>query len=182
MNGVRMAAAFGALATLLMAQSSDCNAIFETRKNEIIYEIDKLDKAKYELGSLKDATARILGEKENALKTREQSIADQLKAIEEERAKIEATKQANEKVLAQIKELKGGKLTNLYTGMKAGNAGEIMNSLDPYLAAEILSQLESKVAAGIIARIEPANAATITGILFNGPPYVKDQNRSESAD
>jgi flagellar motility protein MotE (MotC chaperone) len=161
---------------------SDCNAIFDARKNEIVYEVDRLDKAKYELQALREATERVLSEKDNALKARERTIDDKLHAIEAERAKIEETLKANEKVLAQINELKDGKLTDLYANMKASNAGEIMNSLDPYLAATILSQLDSKTAAGIIARIEPANAASITSILHNGPPYSRDKNETKSAN
>ncbi|MDR2639730.1 MAG: PDP protein [Helicobacteraceae bacterium] len=166
-----------ALAVFAAALSAeDCNAIFESRKNEILFEVDRLDRSKDELNALGEATKRVLTEKEEAIKTREEKIAADLKAIEEERAKIEAALKAQRELLAQISEIKDGKVTDLYSGMKASNAGEIMNALDPYLAADILSRLESKIAAAVLARIEPANAAVITGILHKGPPFIKDQN------
>jgi flagellar motility protein MotE (MotC chaperone) len=180
MKAVFCAALFAIFARVLSAE--DCNAIFEARKSEILFEIDRLDKSKGELNALGDATAKVLGAKENALKVREEKIAADLKALEEQAAKIEATLKANEAVLSQLSEVKEGKLTSQYTGMKASYAGEIMNALDPYLAAEILSRLDSKAAAGVLARIEPANAATITGILHKGAPFVRDQNATSNAN
>lgn len=167
------AAAFG---------EADCNAIFDSRKGEISFEIDRLDRSKSELDALREATLRVLSEKENAVKNKENSIDEKLKAIEAERAKIEAMLNANKEVLNQLKEQKDGKLTQLYSGMKASNAGEIMNALDPYLAAVILSQLDSKTAASIIARIEPAQAAVITAILHKGPPYEADANATKNGN
>ncbi|MDR0665540.1 MAG: PDP protein [Helicobacteraceae bacterium] len=167
---------------LTLAAADDCNAIFDGRKNEILFEIDRLDRSKSELDALGEATKRILTEKENAIKAREEKIAADLNAIEEERAKIEAALKTQEELLARFNEAKEGKLTDLYGGMKASNAGEIMNALDPYLAADILSRLDSKTAAAVLARIEPANAAAITGILHKGPPFIKEQNATKDAN
>ncbi|MDR2034986.1 MAG: PDP protein [Helicobacteraceae bacterium] len=163
----------------VMSAADDCNAIFEARKNEILFEVDRLDKSKSELEALGEATERILSKKEEALKQREAKIAADLKAIEEEGAKIEAALKAQQELLAQINDIKESKLKSLYTGMKASNAGEIMNALDPYLAADILSRLDPKTAAAVLARIEPAAAAVITGILHKGAPYVRDQNATK---
>ncbi|MDR1912232.1 MAG: PDP protein [Helicobacteraceae bacterium] len=162
-----------------MSSADDCNAIFEARKNEILFEVDRLDKSKSELEALGEATERILSQKEEALKQREAKIVADLKAIEEERAKIEAALKAQQELLAQINDIKGSKLKSLYTDMKASNAGEIMSALDPYLASDILSRLDPKTAAAVLARIEPAAAAVITGILHKGAPYVRDQNATK---
>ncbi|MDR2152861.1 MAG: PDP protein [Helicobacteraceae bacterium] len=177
-----MKAAIFGFALFAAAIADDCNAIFEARKNEILFEVDRLDRSKGELEALGEATKRILTEKDNVLKAREEKIADDLKAIEEERAKIEAALKAQEELLARFNETKDGKLTDLYGGMKASNAGEIMNALDPYLAADILSRLESKTAAAVLARIEPSNAAVITGILHKGPPFTREQNATKNAN
>jgi flagellar motility protein MotE (MotC chaperone) len=161
---------------IFLFAADECNAIFEARKREIFVEIDRLDVKKSEFDALKAATERVMIEKDEALKKKEAEIDEKLKRIEEINEEVKQRQKANETVLDQIRELKDGKLTGLYGGMKPGSAGEIMNSLDPYLAAEILSQLDSKIAAGIIARIEPVNAAAITSILHKGPPYIRDQN------
>ncbi|MDR1452326.1 MAG: PDP protein [Helicobacteraceae bacterium] len=170
------------LAAGAIADESDCNAIFEARKNEILFEVDRLDRSKNELDALGEATKRVLAEKEDLVKAREEKIAADLKAIEEERAKIESAIKTQESLLSRIGEMKDGKVTDLYSGMKASNAGEIMNALDPYLAADILSRLDSKIAAAVLSRIEPMNAAAITAILHEGPPFTKDKNVSASAD
>ncbi|MDR2904836.1 MAG: hypothetical protein LBU73_02665 [Helicobacteraceae bacterium] len=167
-------AAFAAIAANVFAASdAECHAIFDARKAEILFEVDRLDRAKSELDALQEATAHVIVEKDETLKKREAAAEAKLKEAEKEREKAAEILRQNERVLAQISELKGGKLTTLYTGMKAGNAGEIMNALDPYLAAEILSQLEPKIAAQVLSRVDPATAANITAILHKGPPYVK---------
>lgn len=159
----------------LLAQT-DCNQVFETRKNEIVFELDRIDRAKAELNALQEANARVIGEKEASLGAKEKAIESRLATIEAERAKIEQLVKKNQEILSRIAEVKDGKLTELYTNMKASAAGEIINNMDPYLASEILSRLESKIAADIIARVEPGNAAKITTILHKGPPFTPEAN------
>jgi flagellar motility protein MotE (MotC chaperone) len=176
---MRAALALALFGAALIAEDN-CHAIFEERKNEILFEVDRLDRSKGELDALGEATKRVLDEKESAIKAREEKIAADLKALEEERAKIEEGLKAQRELLTRLSEIKDGKVTDLYSGMKASNAGEIMNALDPYLAADILSRLDSKIAAAVLARIEPANAAVITGILHKGAPFTKDQNTTNA--
>lgn len=162
------------LAALPLFAQTDCNRIFEERKQEIVFDLDRIDRAKAELQALQEAHARVLGEKEGTLAAREREIGNKLAAIEAERANIEKLLKKNEEVLRQITEVKEGKVVELYTNMKASAAGEVVNNMDPNLAAHILSQLPAKVAADIIARVEPGNAARITTILQKGPPFLNE--------
>ncbi|MGE4296090.1 MAG: MotE family protein [Campylobacterales bacterium] len=163
-------------ASIALWAQTDCNRIFEERKQEIVFELDRLDRSKAELKALQEAYSRVLGEKEGSLASKEAEIDRKLAAIEAERATIERLTKRNEEILKQIAEAKDGKVIDLYTNMKASAAGEVMNNMDPYLAATILSQLPPKTAADIIARVEPGNAANITTILQKGPPYSREAN------
>lgn len=166
------------LVTTLTA-NDDCHAIFDARKNEILFEIDRLDRKKAELKALEDATTSVMQNKDRELEKKSKEIENMLKKIDEEKEAIKALVAKNEQILKEIEQKKDEKVVELYTNMKPSAAGEIMNAMDPYLASQILNQLDPETASKIIARVEPANAANITSILQKGPPFTKDNNASK---
>lgn len=170
---------FFALMPLLLLASDDCHTIFEARKSEILFEIDRLDRKKLELKALEDATASIMRDKDRDLERKQKDLNTTYQEVLKERQKIEALVAKNEKILKEIAQTKDSKVVDLYTNMKPSAAGEIMNNMDPYLACTILNQLESDVAAKIISRIEPQNAAKITSILQKGPPFIEEGNTTK---
>lgn len=159
--------------------NDDCHAIFDARKSEILFEIDRLDRKKAELKALEEATTSVMQDKDRALEQKSQDINSTLQKVLEEKEAIKALVAKNEQILKEINESKDSKVVDLYTNMKPSSAGEIMNAMDPYLACQILNQLEADTAAKIISRIEPATAAKITAILQKGPPFVADSNATK---
>jgi flagellar motility protein MotE (MotC chaperone) len=47
--------------------------------------------------------------------------------------------------------------------------------MEPNLAARILYALDPKIAADIVARMDPGNAARLTQILQDGPPFEPEE-------
>lgn len=164
------------LITANLFAKDDCHAIFDARKNEILFELDRLDRAKAELKALEEATSSVMNAKDESLTKKEGEAKAILQKAEDEKKSIEALIKKNEAILKEITERKDERVVELYSNMKPSAAGEIMNAMDPYLACKILNQLEAQTAANIIARIEPATAAKITAILQKGPPFEPDSN------
>ncbi|UQZ89315.1 hypothetical protein C4J81_08945 [Deltaproteobacteria bacterium Smac51] len=118
----------------------------------------------------------MLASKEEALKTLELELNRRLEAMETTRADIQTMTQRNEAILAEQKALREQQkkddemlrdariehLVIAYKGMKAEQAGNLINSMEDDVAVAILSAMPGRNAGLILANVIPEKAARLT--------------------
>ncbi|WP_331774618.1 MotE family protein [Sulfurospirillum sp. 1612] len=159
------------------AQSVDCTQIFESRKGELLREVEKIDDARQSFEALKAAT-NALFDKQRA------SIEADRKALVQKEADLNATQQnikaliaKNQKILDEIKGIKESKISQTYTKMKDSAAAAILDSLTTEEASRILFTLQAKKISKILAKMNPLNASKVTIRLSEGPPFQKSTQK-----
>ena len=70
------------LGTVLYAETIDCTQVFETRKSELLREVEKIDEARQSFEALQAATNALFEKQKNALKERENTLAKTKQEIE----------------------------------------------------------------------------------------------------
>ncbi len=162
--------------TLLVAsfaQSVDCTQIFESRKAELLGEVEKIDAAQQSFEALKAAT--------NALFDKQKAqIEIDRKALTQKEADLNATRQnikdliaKNQELLDEIKGIKENKISQTYTKMKDSAAATIFDNLTTEEASSILFTLQAKKISAILAKMDPIKASKVTIRLSEGPPFKK---------
>lgn len=153
------------------SQTVDCTQIFESRKSELLREVEKIDDARQSFEALKAAT--------NALFDKRKAQIDQDRvAIVQKEVDLNATRQQindliaqNQQILNEIKGLKSDKISQTYAKMKDSAAATIFESLSTEEASSILFMLQAKKISQILAKMDPVKASKITIRLSVGPPF-----------
>ncbi|PAF49265.1 hypothetical protein BKH41_03225 [Helicobacter sp. 12S02232-10] len=168
------------------SQLLNCNAVFESRKNEIKEQLRELDEKNQAMEALKNATQNIFNQRETKLKERENALSLKLKEIEDKEAKLKAMNdeneakiknliKKNEEVLKEIDQAKNNKLAQTYAKMKDSKAAPIIENLPDMEAAAILFSLSAQDMGKILAKMNPKKAAELTEILKKGPPFKEEK-------
>lgn len=149
----------------------DCKQIFESRKAELLKEIEKIDEASQSFEALKAATNALfekqkkhIEEENKKLDMRKEELLKQQKHIEELVAK-------NKKLLSLIKSAKNDKLSQTYTKMKDSAAASVFEDMSTDEASSIIFTLPAKKISKILAKMDPKKASAITIRLQKGPPF-----------
>ena len=153
-----------------------CNSVFESRKNELLDVLDRIDDEKQVLESLNSATKNILDRKSRSLDKKENFLLEKEKKVNVKLARLKALVKKNEKILKEIKDVLNNKITEAYSKMGASKAANILNEMDFEKAAGILFNLEPKSMSNILAKMEAASASEVTLIIKRGPPFKTDIN------
>ena len=153
------------------AGSVDCNQIFESRKSELLKDIEKIDEARQSFEALKAATNALfekqkihIEEENRRLDVKKEELSQKQKHIEELIAK-------NKKLLDLIKNAKNDKLSETYTKMKDSAAASVFEDMDTVQATSIIFTLPAKKISKILAKMDPQKASKITLRLKQGPPF-----------
>jgi flagellar motility protein MotE (MotC chaperone) len=157
----------------------DCNKIFDDRKSELIYELEKIDEQQQSLESLQAATNAMLNEKKEKLKIQEKEIQEQKAKIEQMLKEIDEKIDKNKKILADIKQTKDNKLIQSYAKMGAGKAALILAKLQTHEAANIVFYLDPKLIGSLLEKMQPDKAAKLTIMLQKGPPFLDFVNNHD---
>ncbi|PAF42729.1 hypothetical protein BKH45_03740 [Helicobacter sp. 11S03491-1] len=178
-------------------QLLECNAIFESRKDEIIDQVRQLDEKKQAIEALQNASQNILNQREAKLKEREKALSLKLKEIQEQEnkakqindekeTKIKNLITKNEEILKAINGAKNNKLALTYAKMKDSKAAPIIENLPQDEAASILFALSAQDMGKILSKMDPKKAAELTEILKKGPPFessipeqISQQNKNQ---
>lgn len=155
----------------------DCNAIFQERKDELLYEIESLKEEREALESYKSATNSLLDRREEVVKKREAEVEKILEKIESKEERIEKLLGENRKALEEIKKLKDSKVGETFAKMKASKAAPILNEMQESKAASILFNLDPKILGKILAKMEPTKASNVINLIKQGPPFISKEER-----
>lgn len=167
------------LGTVLYAETIDCTQVFETRKSELLREVEKIDEARQSFEALQAATNALFEKQKNALKERENTLDKTKQEIEAKEKQIAAMLEENKKLLAQVEAKKGDKLDETYIKMKDAAAAAIVEKLPVHEGAAIMFGLPAKKVSQIMAKMNPQIASEITQQLKKGPPFVENNQTKE---
>lgn len=181
----------------------DCNALFQSRKEEIAGQLQKLQEQQQMLQILQGATEGVLKEREAKIKEKEEEIQKKQEAFSQEeknfQAKLKAQEEESKKrleeqekklkdliaknqaLLEEIKGVKQDKVVETYTKMKDSKAALILESLPTKDAVDILGKMDAKLMSKIMAKMSPQKAGEITIMLQEVPSQNIDVNPQPQA-
>lgn len=169
---------------------ADEQIITAQKREQILSEYEKLEAAKSELDSYREATKRLFNERQAQLLAKEAElnatlalIAQKEQNISEANAKSEAKVAdmlaKNEAILNELKKGNNDKMLEAYVKMKDGKIAEVLGAMDATDAAKLLYRMEAKKISAVLAKMDAAKAVELTNLIKEGKIF--DENASKDS-
>ena len=160
------------------------------KREQILSEYEKLEAAKSELDSYREATKRLFEQRQAQLLAKEAElnatlalIAQKEQNISEANAKSEAKVAdmlaKNEAILNELKKGNNDKMLEAYVKMKDGKIAEVLGAMDATDAAKLLYRMEAKKISAVLAKMDAAKAVELTNLIKEGKIF--DENTSKDS-
>ena len=170
--------------------SADEQIITAQKREQILSEYEKLEAAKSELDSYREATKRLFEQRQAQLLAKEAElnatlalIAQKEQNISEANAKSEAKVAdmlaKNEAILNELKKGNNDKMLEAYVKMKDGKIAEVLGAMDATDAAKLLYRMEAKKISAVLAKMDAAKAVELTNLIKEGKIF--DENSSKDS-
>jgi flagellar motility protein MotE (MotC chaperone) len=154
-------------------KSYECTKIFESRKNELLVELGRIDEERQSLDALKRATEDLLKKKESVVQGKDSRVDQKLQEISAKEASTKKILEQNKKILDEIKQLKSDKVSQAFAKMKPSASAGILSQMPLEEASAIMGSLNSKVVGQILAKMDPKKGSEITAALRRIPSESK---------
>ena len=151
--------------------SVDCNQVFESRKSELLQDIEQIDEARQSFEALKAATNALFEKQKTHIEEENRKLDIKKEELNKKQKHIEELIVQNKKLLEIIKNAKNDKLSETYTKMKDSAAASVFEDMDTTQATAIIFSLPAKKISKILAKMDPKKASKITLRLKQGPPF-----------
>ncbi|MDY3668736.1 MAG: 5'-nucleosidase [Campylobacter sp.] len=169
---------------------ADEQIITAQKREQILSEYEKLEAAKSELDSYREATKRLFEQRQAQLLAKEAElnatlalIAQKEQNISEANAKSEAKVAdmlaKNEAILNELKKGNNDKMLEAYVKMKDGKIAEVLGAMDAIDAAKLLYRMEAKKISSVLAKMDAAKAVELTNLIREGKIF--DENTSKDS-
>ena len=169
---------------------ADEQIITAQKREQILSEYEKLEAAKSELDSYREATKRLFEQRQAQLLAKEAElnatlalIAQKEQNISEANAKSEAKVAdmlaKNEAILNELKKGNNDKMLEAYVKMKDGKIAEVLGAMDATDAAKLLYRMEAKKISAVLAKMDAAKAVELTNLIKEGKIF--DENASKDS-
>ena len=171
---------------------ADEQIITAQKRGQILSEYEKLEAAKSELDSYREATKRLFNERQAQLLAKEAElnatlalIAQKEQNISEANAKSEAKVAdmlaKNEAILNELKKGNNDKMLEAYIKMKDGKIAEVLGAMDAIDAAKLLYRMEAKKISAVLAKMDAAKAVELTNLIREGKIFDENSSKDNSA-
>lgn len=171
---------------------ADEQIITAQKREQILSEYEKLEAAKSELDSYREATKRLFNERQAQLLAKEAElnatlalIAQKEQNISEANAKSEAKVAdmlaKNEAILNELKKGNNDKMLEAYVKMKDGKIAEVLGAMDATDAAKLLYRMEAKKISAVLAKMDAAKAVELTNLIKEGKIFDENASKYNSA-
>lgn len=171
---------------------ADEQIITAQKREQILSEYEKLEAAKSELDSYREATKRLFEQRQAQLLAKEAElnatlalIAQKEQNISEANAKSEAKVAdmlaKNEAILNEIKKGNNDKMLEAYVKMKDGKIAEVLGAMDAIDAAKLLYRMEAKKISAVLAKMDAAKAVELTNLIKEGKIFDENASKDNSA-
>ena len=169
---------------------ADEQIITAQKREQILSEYEKLEAAKSELDSYREATKRLFEQRQAQLLAKEAElnatlalIAQKEQNISEANAKSEAKVAdmlaKNEAILNELKKGNNDNMLEAYVKMKDGKIAEVLGAMDATDAAKLLYRMEAKKISAVLAKMDAAKAVELTNLIKEGKIF--DENASKDS-
>lgn len=171
---------------------ADEQIIAAQKREQILSEYEKLEAAKSELDSYREATKRLFEQRQAQLLAKEAElnatlalIAQKEQNISEANAKSEAKVAdmlaKNEAILNELKKGNNDKMLEAYIKMKDGKIAEVLGAMDAIDAAKLLYRMEAKKISAVLAKMDAAKAVELTNLIREGKIFDENASKDNSA-
>nr|WP_321431829.1 5'-nucleosidase [uncultured Campylobacter sp.] len=171
---------------------ADEQIITAQKREQILSEYEKLEAAKSELDSYREATKRLFNERQAQLLAKEAElnatlalIAQKEQNISEANAKSEAKVAdmlaKNEAILNELKKGNNDKMLEAYVKMKDGKIAEVLSTMDATEAAKLLYRMEAKKISAVLAKMDAAKAVELTNLIREGKIFDENASKDNSS-
>ena len=171
---------------------ADEQIITAQKREQILSEYEKLEAAKSELDSYREATKRLFNERQAQLLAKEAElnatlalIAQKEQNISEANAKSEAKVAdmlaKNEAILNELKKGNNDKMLEVYVKMKDGKIAEVLGAMDAIDAAKLLYRMEAKKISAVLAKMDAAKAVELTNLIREGKIFDENTSKDNSS-
>ena len=171
---------------------ADEQIITAQKREQILREYEKLEAAKSELDSYREATKRLFNERQAQLLAKEAElnatlalIAQKEQNISEANAKSEAKVAdmlaKNEAILNELKKGNNDKMLEAYVKMKDGKIAEVLGAMDATDAAKLLYRMEAKKISAVLAKMDAAKAVELTNLIKEGKIFDENSSKDNSS-
>ena len=171
---------------------ADEQIITAQKREQILSEYEKLEAAKSELDSYRQATKRLFEQRQAQLLAKEAElnatlalIAQKEQNISEANAKSEAKVAdmlaKNEAILNELKKGNNDKMLEAYVKMKDGKIAEVLGAMDAIDAAKLLYRMEAKKISAVLAKMDAAKAVELTNLIKEGKIFDENSSKDNSA-
>ena len=171
---------------------ADEQIIAAQKREQILSEYEKLEAAKSELDSYREATKRLFNERQAQLLAKEAElnatlalIAQKEQNISEANAKSEAKVAdmlaKNEAILNELKKGNNDKMLEAYVKMKDGKIAEVLGAMDATDAAKLLYRMEAKKISAVLAKMDAAKAVELTNLIKEGKIFDENASKDNSS-
>ena len=171
---------------------ADEQIITAQKREQILSEYEKLEAAKSELDSYREATKRLFEQRQAQLLAKEAElnatlalIAQKEQNISEANAKSEAKVAdmlaKNEAILNELKKGNNDKMLEAYVKMKDGKIAEVLGAMDATDAAKLLYRMEAKKISAVLAKMDAAKAVELTNLIKEGKIFDENASKDNSA-
>ena len=171
---------------------ADEQIITAQKREQILSEYEKLEAAKSELDSYREATKRLFEQRQAQLLAKEAElnatlalIAQKEQNISEANAKSEAKVAdmlaKNEAILNELKKGNNDKMLEAYVKMKDGKIAEVLGAMDATDAAKLLYRMEAKKISAVLAKMDAAKAVELTNLIKEGKIFDENTSKDNSS-
>lgn len=171
---------------------ADEQIITAQKREQILSEYEKLEAAKSELDSYREATKRLFEQRQAQLLAKEAElnatlalIAQKEQNISEANAKSEAKVAdmlaKNEAILNELKKGNNDKMLEAYVKMKDGKIAEVLGAMDATDAAKLLYRMEAKKISAVLAKMDAAKAVELTNLIKEGKIFDENSSKGNSS-
>ena len=171
---------------------ADEQIITAQKRQQILSEYEKLEAAKSELDSYREATKRLFEQRQAQLLAKEAElnatlalIAQKEQNISEANAKSEAKVAdmlaKNEAILNELKKGNNDKMLEAYVKMKDGKIAEVLGAMDATDAAKLLYRMEAKKISAVLAKMDAAKAVELTNLIREGKIFDENSSKDNSS-
>ena len=171
---------------------ADEQIIAAQKREQILSEYEKLEAAKSELDSYREATKRLFEQRQAQLLAKEAElnatlalIAQKEQNISEANAKSEAKVAdmlaKNEAILNELKKGNNDKMLEAYVKMKDGKIAEVLGAMDAIDAAKLLYRMEAKKISAVLAKMDAAKAVELTNLIREGKIFDENSSKDNSS-
>ena len=171
---------------------ADEQIIAAQKREQILSEYEKLEAAKSELDSYREATKRLFEQRQAQLLAKEVELNATLALIAQKEqniseananseAKVADMLAKNEAILNELKKGNNDKMLEAYVKMKDGKIAEVLGAMDAIDAAKLLYRMEAKKISAVLAKMDAAKAVELTNLIREGKIFDENTSKDNSS-